>query len=51
VGTRLAVKVGFTMGVGGLFMRENLTDGVREKAGFCFCCICFGQGVSGNKMW
>jgi len=36
VGTHFTVIVGFTMGVGDLFIRENLTDGVQEKAGFCF---------------
>jgi len=51
VGTCFMVIVGFMMGVRGLFMRANLTDGFQEKAGFCFRCICFGRGVSGNKMW
>ena len=51
VGTHLTVIVGFMMGVGGLFMGENLADGVWEKVGFCFCCVCFGQGVSGKRMW
>ena len=51
MGTHFMVIVGFTMSVRGLFMGENLADGVQEKAGFCFHCICFGHGVSGNKMW
>ena len=51
VGTHFAMKVGFMIGVGGLFMGENLADGVQEKVGFCFCCICFGRGASGNRMW
>ena len=33
VGTRFMVIEGFTMGVGGLFMGENLANGVWEKAG------------------
>ena len=49
--THFAVKVGFIMGVRGLFMGEKLANGVQEKAGFCFCCICFGQWASENKMW
>ena len=51
VGIHFIVIVGFMMGVGGLFIEENLADRVREKAGFCFCCICFGWGALRNKMW
>ena len=46
VGPHFTVIMGFTIGVGGLFMEENLTDVVQEKAGFCF-----GQEALGNRMW
>jgi len=36
VGTHFTVIVGFMMGVRGLFMGENLINGVQKKAGFCF---------------
>ena len=51
VGTHFIVIVGFMMGVRGLFIGENLADGVLEKAGFCFHWVCFGQGASGKRMW
>ena len=42
---------GFHDGGQGLFMGENLTDGVRERAEFCFHWVCFGQGALGKRMW
>ena len=38
-------------GVGGLFIGENLADGVLEKVGFHFHWVCFGQGALGKRMW
>jgi len=49
-GTHFTVIVGFMMGVRGLFMGKNLADGVREKVGFCFHCICFRQKALGKRM-
>jgi len=51
VGTHFTVIVGFTMGVRGLFMEENLANGVLEKAWFCFHWVCFGQGALEKRMW
>jgi len=50
VGTHFTVIVGFTMGVRGLFMGDNLANGVWEKVGFCFCWVCFGQGASEKRL-
>ena len=51
VGTRFMVIEGFTMGVGGLFMGENLADRVWEKVGAGFCQVCVGRAALGNRMW
>ena len=51
VGTRFMVIEGFTMGVGGLFMGENLAGGVWEKAGAGFRRVCVGRAVLGNRIW
>jgi len=39
------------MGVGGLFIGENLADGVSEKVGAGFHWICLRGEALGNRMW
>jgi len=39
------------MGVGGLFIGENLADGVSEKAGAGFHQIFLRGEALGNRMW
>jgi len=51
VGVRFTVIEDFTMGVGGLFIEENLADGVSEKAGAGFRQICLRGEALGNRMW
>jgi len=51
VGTHFMVIEGFTMGVGSLFMEENLAGGVWEKAGVGFRRVCVGRAVLGNRIW
>ena len=51
VDTHFMVIVGFTMGIRGLFIGDNLTDRIWEKAGFCFHWVCFGWEASENRMW
>jgi len=51
VGTHFMVIEGFTMGVGDLFMEENLAGGVWEKAGAGFRQVCVGRAVLGNRIW
>jgi len=51
VGVRFTVIEDFTMGVGGLFIGENLADGVSEKAEAGFHWIFLRGEALENRMW